>query len=159
MYSTIFLRKYSLFYKFLGAFHSCDTVCKPLTPNFLFLPYETLTRERERERWGLHEFWKDLHRCPWKMIEITVCYCKDMANSLKIWPGEICAGKCECNLLAKSVCRQIFQHYFVEKLIFLRIACSSGSLNQFSCEFFRYTFLWTSPIRERFLLSWWRNVF
>lgn len=151
----IFLkRKYSLFYKFCEDFHSCDTVYKPLHQIFCLF-YETLTRER----WVLHDFSKNLGRCYWRMIENTVCYWKDMACSLSMWPGEIYADKCERNLLAKSVCRKVFQHYFGEKLIFLRIVCSTGSLIQFSCEFFRYTFLWTSPIHKPFLLNCWRNVF
>lgn len=69
MYSTIFKRKYFLFYKFCEAFHSCDTVHKLLTPNFLSLPYEILTRVR----WGLYDFSKHLERCNWRMIESTVC--------------------------------------------------------------------------------------
>lgn len=110
---NFFLRKYSLFYKLCEALHSCDTVYQPLTPDFLPLPYEPSTMESR----VLHDFSKNLKRCNWKMIENTVCYWKDMAYYLSVWPWEIYADKYEWNLQAESVSRQIFQHCFAEKLI------------------------------------------
>lgn len=60
------------------------------------------------------------------------------------------SDKYEGNLHVKSIFRQFYQHYFAEKLIFHRIACSTDSLIHFAWEFFWYMFLLTRPINKHF---------